>query len=302
MLRMRLPDGVLGMSQRGPDWADWVDRLPRLTADLMAEWGLRSDGWSMHGYTALVVPALTQDDERVVLKVSFDGDDESEHEALVLRHWDGRAAVRMLRADPSRRALLLERLHDTDLRDVWDLQACEIVAGLWRHLHVPALPQLRPVTAYVERWVAELALVAPNGPVPRRLVQQATSLAADLIADPDSTRCVIHGDLHYYNVLAADREPWLAIDPKPMNGDPHYEVAPMLWNRSEELARHSGGQSVRGGIRRRFHTLVDAGGLDEHRARDWVVVREVLNAHWAAQLGDGGAVTAAVTVAKAVQD
>ena len=112
---MRLPDGVLGMSQRGPDWADWVARLPRLAADLLDEWGLRTDGWSMHGYCSLVVPALTEDDESVVLKVTFDGDDESEHESLALRHWGGRGAVRMLRADPSRRALLLERLHATDL-------------------------------------------------------------------------------------------------------------------------------------------------------------------------------------------
>lgn len=294
---MRLPDGVLGMSQRGPDWAGWVDRLPRLATDLMAEWGLRRDGWSMHGYASLVVPALTEDDESVVLKITFDGDDESQHEALVLRHWDGRGAVRMIRADPARRAMLLERLHPTDLRDVWDIEACEVVAGLWQHLHVPALPQLRPVTAYVERWVAGLQRLPVNGPVPHRLVQQATSLAADLVTDPDSTRCVIHGDLHYYNVLASDRQPWLAIDPKPMNGDPHYEVAPMLWNRSEELVG-----DVRGGIRRRFHALVDSGGLEEDRARDWVVVREVLNAHWAAELGDTEATTTAVTIAKAVQD
>ena len=63
----------------------------------------------------------------------------------------------------------------------------------------------------------------------------------------------MHGDLHYENVLAGEREPWLVIDPKPMSGDPHYEPAPMLWNRMEELAG-----DVRGGLRRRFHTIVDA--------------------------------------------
>ena len=71
----------------------------------------------------------------------------------------------------------------------------------------------------------------------------------------------------------------------------------MLWNRSEELAG-----DVRGGIRRRFHALVDAGGLNEERARDWVIVREVLNAHWATELGDTEAATTALTVAKAVQE
>jgi streptomycin 6-kinase len=232
-----------------------------------------------------------------VLKIAFDGDGESEHEALALQHWHGRGAVRLLRADPRRRALLLERLHPTDLSDVWDLEACEVVAGLWPLLHRPALPQLRSVASYVERWVAGLAALPTNGPVPRRLVEQATTLARDLLAEPDAAACVVHGDLHYGNVLAADRSPWLAIDPKPMNGDPHYEVAPMLHNRLEELAG-----DLRDGLRRRFHTLVDAGGLDEHRARDWVVVREVLNAHWSAEEGDRDGVTEAVTIAKAVQD
>ncbi len=86
---------------------------------------------------------------------------------------------------------------------------------------------------------------------------------------------MIHGDLHYENVLAADREPWLVIDPKPTSGDPHYEVAPLLWNRWEELAG-----DVRGGIRRRFLTTVDAAGMDEDRARDWVIVRMIHNAMW----------------------
>ena len=73
------------------------------------------------------------------------------------------------------------------------------------------------------------------------------------VSDPASTGTLIHGDLHYENVLAADREPWLVIDPKPMSGDPHYEIAPMLWDRWDELAGY-----VREGVRRRFHTLSEA--------------------------------------------
>ena len=119
---------------------------------------------------------------------------------------------------------------------------------------------------------------------------------------------MVHGDLHYANVLAGQRDgarTWVAIDPKPLNGDPHYEPAPMLWNRWEEL-----GGDVRGGVRRRFHALVDAAGLDEERARDWVVVRMISNA--LARLQDEPDVrrivptdeylTTCVAVAKAVQD
>ena len=66
-------------------------------------------------------------------------------------------------------------------------------------------------------------------------MEQAVSLGRDFVADPASVGTLIHGDLHYENVLAGDREPWLVIDPKPTSGDPHYEVAPLLWNRWDEL-------------------------------------------------------------------
>ena len=304
---MRLPDGVLGMASRGPEWARWVDRLPRRLEGLLQEWELAPDGWSMHGYCSIVVPVRTGDAQPGVLKVAFDVDEESEHEPLALRHWDGRGAVRLLRADPHRRAMLLERLHHEDLTTIPDLEACEVVAALYPRLHLPALPQLLTVTSYVERWSEALARMPRNAPIPRRMVEQALSLARDLVADPASTGVIVHGDLHYLNVLASDREPWLVIDPKPMSGDPHFELAPMLWNRMEEL-----GDAVRAGVRRRFHTLVDAAALDEARARDWVIVRMVLNAHWAVEdaqrahrdlsAEERDWITSCIAIVKAVQD
>ncbi|HET8561815.1 MAG TPA: aminoglycoside phosphotransferase family protein [Marmoricola sp.] len=302
---MRLPDGVLGMAGRDESWADWVDRLPDINDALLAEWELTVDGWPMHGYCSLVVPVRTPDHTPAVLKITYDGDDESEFEHLALQRWGGRGAVRLLRADPRRRAMLLERLHLQDLRDTWDVEACEVVAGLYRQIHVPALPQLRPLTSYVERWGRDLAGLPRSAPLPRRLVEQAVSLGRDFVADPASTGTMIHGDLHYFNVLAADRAPWLVIDPKPMSGDPHYEPAPMLWNRFDELEG-----DVRSGVRRRFHVLVDGAGLDEHRARDWVVVRMLHNALWRLQDEPGTPrrtdteewLTMCIAIAKAVQD
>jgi streptomycin 6-kinase len=304
-----IPSGLDAQRGLGPDWAAWLDRLPRLAAEVVEEWQLALDGTPMHGWCSLAQPVRTAGGRPAVLKVTFDGDDESLHEGIALQRWHGDGAVELLRADPHRRALLLERLHTEDLGDLWDVEACEVVAGLYRRLHVPALPQLRTVTSYVERWAAALAAMPRNAPVPRRLVEQALALARDLVSDGASTGVIVHGDLHYANVLAADREPWLAIDPKPMDGDPHYEPAPLLWNRWDELAV---GQSVRDGLRRRFHTVVDAAGLDEHRARDWAVVRMVLNAHWAVQdaeragrdldAGEREWITRCIAIAKAVQD
>ena len=275
-------------------------RLPVHVTDLLEEWALDVDGEPTHGHTALVVPVRTAAGRPAVLKVGWPHE-EAEHEHLALQHWHGHGAVLLLRADPRRSALLLERLHPEDLTDVWDVEACEVVAGLYARLHVPAPPQLRTQTSYVEGWTARLERLSRGAPVPRRLVEQAVSLGHDLVADPASTGTMIHGDLHYANVLAGDREPWLAIDPKPTSGDPHYEVAPLLWNRFEELAG-----DVRDGVRRRFHAVVDTAGLDEERARAWVVVRMLHQVLWEledhADAPDRGWLTTCIAVAKAVQD
>jgi len=303
-----LPSGLEVQRGLGPDWGDWLDRLPRVFADLLAEWELARDGGDLwHGFCSLVAPVRTADGGHAVLKVGFDGDDEAEHEALALQHWQGDGVVRLLRADPRRRALLLERLHRRDLTDLDVLEACEVVAGLYPRLHRPALPQLATVTSFVERWLDALAAQPRDIPVPHRMVEQALTLGRDLVADPASVGRIVHGDLHYFNVLAADREPWLVIDPKPMSGDPHFEPAPMLWNRWDELA-----DDVRTGVRRRFHALVDAAGLDEDRARDWVVVRMVLNANWAVEDAQRAGrdldaderewITRCIAITKAVQD
>ncbi len=162
------------------------------------------------------------------------------------------------------------------------------------------MPQLRPLTFYLDRWTAELADLPRSAPIPHRLVEQALSQCADLTTDAEATARVLHSDLHYENVLAGGRQPWLAIDPNRSTAIRTTRSPPMLWNRFDELAG-----DVRIRVRRRFYTLVDAAEFDEDRARAWVVVRAVLNAMWAVQ--DSGAqqpgwLTACIAVAKAVQD
>ncbi|RYC14637.1 aminoglycoside phosphotransferase family protein [Nocardioides zhouii] len=306
-----IPPGLLSQSELGEDWAGWLQRLPRRTAELLDEWRLTPVATALHGYCSLVVPVVDADGVSGGLKVTFDGDQESLHEGLALQHWGGRGAVRLRRSDPHRRALLLDWLPGPDLGDTWDVEACEVVGGLYPRLHIPALPQLASVASYVERWLRELDDLGRDIPVPRRYVDQALALGPDLLADAGAP-VVVHGDLHYANVMADDAGEWRAIDPKPMAGDPHYEPAPMLWNRMDELSGPGAVGSVRDGLRRRFHALVDAGGLDEDRARDWVVVRMVVNAGWSVQdareadraltADERDWITRCIAITKAVQD
>ena len=311
---LTIPPGLDRQRWLGPDWEAWLDRLPALAESVLAEWELMLDGESMHGFCSLVLPVRTPNGTAAVLKLHTDADaEESDHEHLALQRWRGRGAVRLLRADPGRRALLLERLDQVDLRDHWDEEACTIVARLYGRLHLSPMPQLREQATYVARWAAALERDAHAVPVPRRLVDQGVALARDLCQEPATA--VIHGDLHYENVLRGERggEPtWLVIDPKPTNGDPHYEIQPMLRNRFDEYGSAVAAGSVRDGIRRRFHTLVDTAGFDEARARDWVIVRSVLDAHWcfadavraarALTTEEKEYVTGCITIAKAVQD
>lgn len=295
-----LPAGVLAMAERGPEWARWVDALPGQAQTQLDEWDLQADGAPTHGASSLVLPVTTPRGRPAILKLGFP-DDDSEHEHLALRRWAGDGAVRLLSAQPHRRALLLERLTDRDLASVPDVEACAVVAALYRSLHVPALPQLRTLTTWLELRTAELATLPRDTALPRRLVEQARALGRDLITDPAGGDAVLHTDLHYGNVLAAPADsarPWVAIDPKPLAGDPHFEVAPLLWNRWDELAG-----DVRDGVRRRFFTVVDTAQFDEDRARAWVIVRMVHNAVWElteAAHPDPAWLTVCVAVAKAV--
>src|SRR5205085_10699186 len=83
-----------------------------------------------------------------VLKVTPPEDDESDEEADALAFWDGDGAVRLLRSDRPRRALLLERLRPgTDIADRADATAIavDVAQRLWR----PAGPPLRWIGDHV---------------------------------------------------------------------------------------------------------------------------------------------------------
>jgi streptomycin 6-kinase len=301
---VEIPADFLVVASRGQDWADWLDRLPRLTRELLDEWELRVDGSTSYGNCALVVPVRTADGEAAVLKVQFPHW-EAETEHLALRTWDGNGAVRLLRADPRRFALLLERLEPRDLTTVDVIEACEIVAASYKRLHVPAGPQFRTLSGELKRWLERFRRLPASAPVPHRYVEQAISLSEDFVADDATDGKLIHTDLHYFNMLAAEREPWLVIDPKPLSGDPHYEVAPLVWNRWEEVVASG---DVRWAVRQRFYAAIDTAELDEDRARDWIIVRQMLNVLWT--LEEAGVddslpqdwLTRNIAIVKAIQD
>jgi streptomycin 6-kinase len=213
-----------------------------------------------------------------VLKLSWPAERAVE-EARALAAWSGQGAVLLLEADAQAGALLLERLDATRTLDSLDLRAAAQVAGrLLRRLAIPAPEGVRPLQAVASDIAASLPgrQARLGRPVPEDWLAIAGNLAHELGARAGDR--LVHADLHYGNVLAGNREPWLAIDPKPVAGDPEHAVPELLWTRVDELEDGAA-------IRRLLTVLADSGQLDGDKARGWAIVRCV--DYWLWGLGNG---------------
>lgn len=285
-------------AEGGPSGSDWLTTLPHLIAEVLPEWELVVDGEPMTGHCALVLPvrgaggpAEAGAKGAAALKLGWPHTD-ADGEHLALRAWDGRGAVRLLRADPRRSVLLLERLTTEDLTGMWDEEAVAVIAGLYADLHVDPLPQVPSLGP----WASEILSRPAVAGLPRRYVEQARSTLRDLEGEGGAR--LLHGDLHYGNVLS-DGTDWVAIDPKPITGHPAWEIAPLLGNRFDEMGT---GASLRWSVRRRVEVICAVADLDEDLVRPVSQLREMVNAAWAVEDGDAERVSRAIALIKALGD
>ena len=239
-------DGVGGV-------APWLRRrLERTAHEVAREWGVRLGTPFELARYSYAAPA---DDDKV-LKVVPAEDDEGDHEADALALWGGDGAVRLLRHDRARRALLLERaVPGTDARELPERDALaaatETASRLWRR--VTAGHPFRPIADHVPRWLRNAG--------DHELVPLASRLYATL--DPRAD-WLIHGDFHHHNLLRHGAR-WVAIDPKPYAGEREFDVVTFLWN-------PFGHETTRDELEARIAAFA-ALGLDEARIRAWAIVR-----------------------------
>jgi streptomycin 6-kinase len=280
---------------RGAAGRAWVDGVARTAAEYLERWELRRDGPTRSGVAGLVLPVITADGTPAMLKLQ-DTDWDHPGEGLALRTWAGDGAARLLREDPRTWTLLIERLDpDRDLHSVADdLAAVRVIATLLNRLNAhpapPEIPRLADKAATMIERTPELAKRLAD-PVEARLLQRWADQLAEVAGDAGDR--LLHWDLHYENVLAADREPWLAIDPKPLAGDPGFELFPALWNRWDAA-------DPRRAILRRFDVMVEVMGLDPARAAVWTIGRSLQNSLWSVKDGAHALDHQQVTVAEAV--
>ncbi|MER7046353.1 aminoglycoside phosphotransferase family protein [Streptomyces jumonjinensis] len=295
-----VPDAfAASYSAHGASARAWIAGLPRLGGDLSDRWELRPDGPAAYGMASLVLPVRRADGTPAVLKLQ-QLREETAGAAAGLRAWRGDGIVRLLDHDEESGTQLLERLDATrtlsSLAD--DHTAMRILAALIARLtSVPAPKGLRRLSdlaaAMLEQ--APRAVPALRHPAERRLVSTCASAVAELIGESGDR--LLHWDLHYDNVLAGEREPWLAIDPEPLAGDPGFELLPALDNRWDDVV--ATGDAVRT-VLRRFDLLTEALGLDRQRATGWTLGRVLQNALWDVEDGKTALEPAQVTIATAL--
>lgn len=293
-MRLRVPEELVAYHLKwyGGAARPWLDAAPDLVAELLDCWHLRVDGSAMYGAVALVVPVVREDGLRAVLKLQPQVEEAFKCEPVALRVWNGNGAVRLLDCDSTTGSMLLERLDATSpLANVADdLEAFRILSELLAQLTAVAAPPGVPLLSDVgERLLARVqpALTRSLPPSQRSRLVACASALEEVLPEPGDR--MLHVDLHFDNVLApgADdpREPWLAIDPNPMAGDPCATLLAALHNRWDEAVATG---DLRGAVRRRFDLMTEVLGLDRRRAAAWTLGGILGNMLWDIEHDDTG--------------
>lgn len=266
-----IPDVLArSVARWGPSGSSWLAGVDARVRELVDRWELVVERPLYAGNCAVVVPVLRAGSP-CVLKLRWPHE-EAEHEADALVAYDGEGAVRLLERDDGHNALLIERCVPGAL--AWDADdvlavTADVMQRLWRPVPDDA-PFDRDALAGGRAEKIRRRFVEFGRPFPASLASTGADLF-DTLSGSAPRRVLLHGDFHPFNVLRAQRQPWLAIDPKPLVGDPAFDCAQLLlnlWGR---------GWSMPATIAELANLL----GFDSERVWGWTFARTVEEITWA---------------------
>jgi streptomycin 6-kinase len=274
---MRVVDLPPEFIRRNAQDPAWLRSLPRRLDDLARRWSIHIAPPFANIEINYVAPAMRVDGTRCVLKLSRHVE-ETRNEIAALRLWAGDGAALLLEVEPDEGALLVERLEPgsmlAEIADADDDTATLVVAGLLRQLWRPAPGDAHQLMT-LDHWCAAFernreAILRRDSGFPRELFLRADGMRRDLLAS-SGPPFVLHGDMHHFNVLRAQRAEWLAIDPKGLAGDRCFDVCQFFRN------PHHVGPSLNA---RRLDIFCAELDLDRQRTREWCFVHAMLDACW----------------------
>jgi streptomycin 6-kinase len=264
----------------GEEGRAWLERLPAILATCEERWNLTIGAPVGNLSFNYVAPAILANGTGVILKTGLT--DEFPSQPRALQHFDGHGMVQLLAYDEHNKAMLLERLKPgTSLRAVEDDEiAIEAAADVMRKIWRP-LPQEHYPFPTVCDWGKGFARLRKlfdggTGPFPTAVFDKAEKLYAELSASM-AEPVLLHGDLHQDNILSAGREPWLAVDPKGVIGEPVFETGPLLRNFWPDILSLPNPKHL---MTRRIDHLSAVLGFDRERIYNWGFSQAVLSVLW----------------------
>jgi streptomycin 6-kinase len=162
-----------------------------------------------------------------------------------------------------------------------DAEATSIAASVMKRLRRPVSEEEARLFPTVGDWAQGLGKLRERfgggtGPFREGLVDQAEQLYAELLPSMGEP-VLLHGDLHHYNILAAEREQWLAIDPQGVIGEAEYETGALLRNPTPDVVSEPDLPRL---LARRMDQLAEELGYSRERIWGWAVAQAVLSAWW----------------------
>jgi streptomycin 6-kinase len=263
-MALHVPSSLTATCCQNAEWTAWLDRLPATVESLSQQWSFTLGSVYENASCAWVASVTCADDSPAVLKLGF-SHMEGRDEAHGLRFWNGEPTARLVRSDDELGAMLLERCEPgTSLRERPESEQNQVIANLLHRLwRTPnASHPFRPLSAQLEYWSAETIEATEEWP-DAELVRDGLRLFAELPRTAPE-EVLLATDLHAGNVLRAQRQPWLVIDPKPFVGDPAYDLTQHLFNCSASLRSDPHGTIDR---------FADQVGIDQERVRLWTFAR-----------------------------
>ncbi len=252
------------MAHAGLTHGDWLERVPELVQEYVDRWELELGDPYVQGAAGYAVRADLPDGTEAVLKLVYPHR-EAEHEAAALAVWDGHGAVRLLDSHADGRAMLIERCERGTLLAATDAEtALDVLTGLLPRLWKNVTEPFQRLEDEVAVWIEEIPRdwERAGRPIERPLVDEVAEMLHELASSQDG-QVLLHQDLHTDNVLAAEREPWLVLDPKPLIGEREFNLAPIV---RDYVLGHS-----RRDVLRRLDRLTSELSLDRERTIWWTI-------------------------------
>lgn len=266
----------------GEDGRRWLEDLPGLLEECERRWQLKIDPPIIPLSYNYVAAAAMVDGQEIVLKLGVPNA-ELNGEILALQTYGSHGSVRLIDAEPREGILLLERLTPgrmlSELGPQNDEEATRIAARVMKQLWHP-LPEGHGFTT-VAQWAEGFHRLRDRfhggtGPFPAGMVRDAEEIYRRYLADSE-IEVLLHGDLHHFNILSAEREPWLAIDPKGIAGDPAYDAGALLRNPIPDVYNWPDLGKIQS---RRLDILADKLQIARRRIQEWAFAQMVLSTWW----------------------